>query len=107
VKADILAIRAALDEYALNNGGKYPATLDVLIAPGSDGHTYLATKAVPRDPWGNAYHYDPPSAAYAKGYITCYGADGKPGGQGEDADIDEFLLETTRPHNVEKANAKN
>jgi general secretion pathway protein G len=106
VKADILAIRAALDEYALNNGGKYPGALEVLVAPDSDGHTYLATKAVPRDPWGNAYHYEPAGPAHPKGNVTCYGADGKPGGEGEDADIDESALEAMRPHNVEKANAK-
>ena len=44
-------------------------------------------EGLPADPWGNPYQYSPaPSANYA---LTLYspGADGKPGGEGYDADI--------------------
>lgn len=42
--------------------------------------------SVPKDPWGNPYQYSNPGT---KGEIDVYsfGADGKPGGTGTDADI--------------------
>ncbi len=39
-------------------------------------------KKIPPDPWGGDYHYDP-----ATGIVTCYGADGAPGGTAENEDI--------------------
>lgn len=39
-------------------------------------------KSIPKDPWDRDYHYDP-----ATGIVTCYGADGAPGGTGENEDI--------------------
>ncbi|QRK04648.1 type II secretion system protein GspG [Archangium violaceum] len=42
-------------------------------------------KEVPNDPWGRAYQYR--MSDNGKGYIMSYGADGLPGGSGEDADL--------------------
>jgi general secretion pathway protein G len=40
------------------------------------------------DPWGKAYLYQFPGQANAQGYdLMTYGADGAPGGDGENADI--------------------
>lgn len=47
-------------------------------------------EGVPRDPWGNPYQYSPrPAGSYA---FTLYslGADGQPGGTGNDADIGQL-----------------
>ena len=43
-------------------------------------------KAEPKDPWGRPYQYNCPgrSAAYD---VICYGADGREGGDGIEADI--------------------
>ncbi len=41
---------------------------------------------LPKDPWGNAYQYLNPGAHGAIDVFS-YGADGKPGGEGNDADI--------------------
>lgn len=43
--------------------------------------------AVPNDPWGNPYHYAPAASGDAPYSLYSLGADGKPGGQGLDADI--------------------
>jgi general secretion pathway protein G len=46
---------------------------------------------LPKDPWGNAYQYLSPGV---KGEIDVFslGADGKPGGEGVDADIGSWDL---------------
>jgi general secretion pathway protein G len=49
---------------------------------------YLAnTTEVPLDPWNHPYRYD--LLAPRKGFylITCFGADGKPGGEDDNADL--------------------
>jgi len=42
--------------------------------------------SVPKDPWGNAYQYLNPGT-HGEIDVYSYGADGKPGGTGNDADI--------------------
>lgn len=54
---------------------------------------YLA-EDVPLDPWGNAYIYKPVSGTVM--VLLSYGADGKPGGEGIDADIG-FLPQNDAP----------
>lgn len=43
--------------------------------------------AVPNDPWGNPYRYAPASGGNQPFALYSFGADGKPGGEGLDADI--------------------
>jgi len=90
-KAQIDALEKALDQYRLDTG-HYPnseAGLNALVAkPANEpkwNGPYLK-KAVPLDPWNNAYLYKQPGE---KGDfdLLSYGKDGKPGGTGEDADI--------------------
>jgi len=47
---------------------------------------------VPKDPWANPYIYVSPGEHGAYD-ITSYGADGIPGGEGEDADINSWDAE--------------
>lgn len=73
--------------------GRFPAQgegLDALVsrpasAPGWNG-PYLKKGGVPKDPWGNAYHYEAPGK---RGDIDIYslGADNAPGGDGENSDV--------------------
>lgn len=42
---------------------------------------------LPLDPWGNAYQYSLPGSNGQPFALYSFGADGKPGGQGNDADV--------------------
>ena len=42
---------------------------------------------VPQDPWGHPYQYAPQASGNNPFTLYSYGADGKPGGTGQDADI--------------------
>jgi general secretion pathway protein G len=44
-------------------------------------------KDIPPDPWGHTYVYKFPGEHGDEPDITCYGADGQPGGEGTAADI--------------------
>ena len=81
------------NKHAINNSGKYPDSLEVLCTPDSNGHTYLqGYKSIPKDPWKNEYLYEPPHTGQPLPRIYTLGKDGQPGGEGEDADIDNFTI---------------
>jgi general secretion pathway protein G len=90
-KAQITLFESALDTYRLDVG-KYPTTEQGLAAlrvkPEGvekwDG-PYLP-KNIPLDPWGHPYEYRSPGD-HGDYDIVSLGADGSPGGQGEDMDI--------------------
>ncbi|WP_137172495.1 type II secretion system major pseudopilin GspG [Massilia sp. HP4] len=93
-KVDIATMMQALKLYKLDNQ-RYPTTeqgLNALIAKPTSGPSANGWKdggyieKLPKDPWGNAYQYLSPGV---KGEIDVfsYGADGQPGGTGEDADV--------------------
>jgi general secretion pathway protein G len=93
-KADIATLDSALELYRLNNL-TYPATSDglgaLLAAPPSltDPSRYQAggyIKKLPKDPWGRDYKYEYPGK-HRDFDIYTLGADGVPGGTGENADI--------------------
>ena len=94
-KADIATIEGALDTYKLQNGA-YPTTsqgLAALIKPpaGVDAASYqpggyLKGGKVPADPWSRPYLYASPGT-HGEVDVWTYGADGKEGGAGSDADI--------------------
>lgn len=91
VKADIIAIEDALNEYAVMNG-RYPDSLEALVTPDEQGYTILNRTTIPLDPWKNEYQYEPPSGTETRPRIYTLGADGAPGGEGEDADIDNWSI---------------
>ncbi|MEA5097971.1 MAG: type II secretion system major pseudopilin GspG [Burkholderiaceae bacterium] len=93
-KQDIATLMQALKLYRLDNQ-RFPTTeqgLQALIAQPSAGPAANNWKAggyiekLPKDPWGNPYQMLSPGV---KGEIDVfsYGADGQPGGTGNDADI--------------------
>lgn len=90
-RAQLDSFGKALDQYRLDTG-YYPSTEQGLAAlmarPANDpkwAGPYL-TKAVPLDPWGNAYIYKHPGE-HGEYDLLSYGKDGQPGGNDEAADI--------------------
>ena len=90
-KSQISLLENALDTYRLDVG-KYPTTEQGMqalrVKPQGINKwegPYLP-KEIPKDPWGNQYQYKSPGD-HGSFDIISFGADGKPGGDGEDADI--------------------
>ncbi|MGC2456450.1 MAG: type II secretion system major pseudopilin GspG [Gallionellaceae bacterium] len=93
-KQDIATIVQALKLYKLDNM-VYPTTeqgLQALVKkptlppepPNWKGNGYL--ERLPEDPWGHAYQYLQPGL-HGEFDVMSLGADGAPGGEGNDADI--------------------
>lgn len=91
-RTDITVLANALDDYAVHNSGRYPESLEILVTPDANGHTYLKQRQVPRDPWGNEYQYEPPYAGEPRPRVYTLGRDNAVGGEGEDADLDNFMI---------------
>jgi len=90
-RAQIELLGAALDQYRLDVGG-YPNAGQGLDALNRNPNVnnwngpYLK-KAVPKDPWGNQYKYRCCPGQNGEYDLWSEGADGAPGGEGENADI--------------------
>lgn len=90
-KAQIDALQKALDQYRLDVG-RYPSTeqgLQALVVKPSDEPRWAGpylSKALPKDPWHNDYQYKAPGE-HGEYDLLSYGRDGRPGGDGEDADL--------------------
>lgn len=94
-RAQIVSLEKALDQYRLDIG-HYPTTeegLDSLyVKPNNEEKwqgPYLK-KAVPADPWGRAYIYKSPGD-HGELDLSTLGADGQPGGTGENADVGNWM----------------
>jgi general secretion pathway protein G len=92
VPVDIRTIDRACLEYAINNGGVYPSDLAQLLESEPGRFGYLRCATVPRDPWGRPYLYAPTDEHCHDPRIWTYGRDGLPGGEGDDADHDNWGL---------------
>lgn len=98
-RQDLRGIENALKFYRLDNFS-YPTTeygLQALVTRPNDPNIknwkqggYL--DRLPKDPWGNPYQYLSPGN---NGEVDIYtlGRDGRPGGEGEDADIGNWDLD--------------
>ncbi len=98
-KQDIASLMQALKLYRLDNQ-RYPGTeqgLQALLVKPDTAPIPLNWKPggyierLPKDPWGSPYQYLNPGV---RGEIDVfsYGADGAPGGEGNDADIGSWNL---------------
>ncbi len=90
-RAQLDGLQKALDQYRLDVG-RYPPTEQGLAAldarPGDEPRwagPYLS-KAVPKDAWGNDLRYASPGE-HGDYDLQSYGRDGRPGGDGLDADL--------------------
>lgn len=96
------SMETALKLYKLDNG-VYPSTeqgLQALVEPPTIGQAprkwrkggYLEKSRVPKDPWDNDYIYLSPGVHGDLDLIS-YGADGEPGGEENNKDINNWELE--------------
>lgn len=101
-RVDITNLETALKLYKLDNG-VYPTTeqgLQALVEAPETGTAprnwreggYLEKNRVPKDPWGNEFVYLSPGV---KGDfdLSSYGADGLAGGEGINADINNWEID--------------
>ena len=101
-RVQIEGLETALKLYKLDNG-VYPTTeqgLQALVErPDAENVLqnwrrggYLEKGKVPKDPWGNEFIYLSPGIQ-GDFDITSYGADGVPGGEDENKDINSWEIE--------------
>jgi len=91
-KAQLSSLTSAVESFRLNVG-RYPSKEEGLAAllkkpDGAEGWSgpYLDKKIVPQDGWKREFIYTPDDEW--KFVIRSLGADGKEGGEGENADLD-------------------
>ena len=101
VKSDVRALESALNLYRLDNFN-YPTTEQGLIAlvtmpSGTDApRNYRSGGYIDRlqkDPWGNDYQYLRPGRDGRDYDLYSLGADGRPGGDGANADIGNWNID--------------
>jgi general secretion pathway protein G len=101
-RVDIAALETALKLYKLDNG-VYPSTeqgLQALVEKPETGEIpknwreggYLEKRQVPKDPWKNEFVYLSPGVKGDFDLIS-YGADGVPGGEGQNKDVNNWEIE--------------
>ncbi|WP_149739058.1 type II secretion system major pseudopilin GspG [Rhizobium sp. RU20A] len=90
VQMQIRNLSSAVDLYYLSTG-TYPtpdqglsALVDAPAGQAGWSGPYIQSRSALTDPWGHAYVYSQAGTGYV---ISSLGRDGKPGGEGEDADI--------------------
>ncbi len=100
-------IEQALQLYKLDTGD-YPSTeqgLQALVRKPTDGNAPLNWRAsgylpkVPSDSWGRPFVYLSPGGQYGEDQlrdydIVSYGSDGEPGGEGKNADVQSWVVES-------------
>ncbi len=86
-KTDIMSIDSAIGDYTIQNGGRFPDSLQDLVDPDENGYRYLKQMSVPVDPWGNEYQYEPPLPGQPNPRVYTLGKDGVPGGEGDNEDL--------------------
>jgi len=92
-KVEIAKICQALDTF-YSAFDRYPTNEEGLevLTQGSDTFDEGLLSKLPRDPWRNRYEYVQPGRE-APYEVICYGADGREGGEGADADISSCDLD--------------
>ncbi|MRR15792.1 MAG: type II secretion system protein GspG [Deltaproteobacteria bacterium] len=98
-RTQMALLESALKMYKLDNGS-YPTTeqgLKALVEPPASGNLpknwrkggYLEKGKVPKDPWKNEFIYVSPGS-HGDFDLTSLGADGEPGGEDFDKDINSW-----------------
>jgi general secretion pathway protein G len=101
-RVQIENLSTALKMYKIDNA-RFPTTeqgLEALVIQPQSGNIpkkwkkggYLAKKQIPQDPWGNDYIYLSPGV-HDDFDITSYGADGAPGGEDVNKDINSWEID--------------
>jgi general secretion pathway protein G len=98
-KADIQSLETALTMFRLDNS-KYPTTdqglQSLMVAPTDPSIRHWRQggylQHVSKDPWGNDYQYVFPGTHGTEYDLFTLGADGQPGGDGNNADIGNWNI---------------
>lgn len=101
--AQISSLETILEIYRMDMGN-FPTSeegLDALVSGPSQSRGkrfpaggYISKGRVPVDPWGNEYHYEYPGQNNPHTFdLWSHAADGKPGGEGVDMDIGNWIDE--------------
>jgi len=101
-RIQIESLETALKLYKLDNGN-YPTTeqgLQALVDPPATGSPlsnwrqggYLEKGKVPKDPWDMEFIYLSPGA-HGDYDLSSLGADGEPGGEGKNKDVNNWEME--------------
>jgi general secretion pathway protein G len=97
-QTQIKSLENALAFYQMDNG-HFPSAeqgLEALVRPPTSGPQprnyrpggYLQGGQVPLDPWGNPFQYESPGQINTNSFdLWSFGADGRPGGDGVNAEI--------------------
>jgi general secretion pathway protein G len=96
-RAEIGNICSALETFNTLYG-RYPTNDEglAILTQKTDKLPEGLLKEVPSDPWGHPYQYNVPGQESQPYEVICFGADGKEGGDGADADISsEHLKDST------------
>jgi general secretion pathway protein G len=85
LKSAVMTMRLDIDRFPTGEEGlklleKAPTEVEGWGGPYLDG-------TLPKDPWGRDYLYAPPATSNDSPTLSTLGADGKPGGEGNNADI--------------------
>lgn len=91
-EADLRALENAVEQYAIENAGRYPDSLLALVIPDENGFTFLKGTEIPRDPWGHEYGYEWDGSHPEGPRVFSLGADGLPGGTDINRDLDSREL---------------
>ena len=83
-RTQIESLMSALQRYNIENG-RFPTQ-----EQGLDAVRPFLTKDIPLDPWGTPYVYRYPGENSSDPELISYGADGQPGGEEANADINSW-----------------
>lgn len=96
-RADISTLEQAIETYRLDNLA-FPDSLEALAAAPAglaNPERYREggyIRRLPKDPWGADYQYRRPSRHGGQFDIWSFGADGREGGEGNDADLGNWRV---------------
>lgn len=87
-RQDLRTLEQAIQLFRMDTR-TYPVDLVELVEPpdGTDSWLGPYLRAMPRDPWGNEYQYQCPGSDDRAFDLRSWGADGKPGGEGDNTDL--------------------
>ena len=85
-EADIALIEQGLEFWRID-AGRYPTQEEGLAVLTQTGAMGSKLKKLPNDPWGHPYRYVVPGENGQPYAVISTGADGEPGGDGENADL--------------------
>lgn len=82
-------LKQSVEEYNFLWNNRYPESLNDLTKSLPGQKEGMVKASLLKDPWGRAYNYEYPGQ-HGEYDIYSYGADGQPGGEGKNADINSW-----------------